>query len=357
MNLLRSNTASARQADWAHQIIARQSAQLARLVDDLMDVSRIKTGKVELRVEPLDLSDLVAHAVESAEPIMAQGNHRTELRPAAQAISINGDQARLVQVLTNLLTNAAKYMAPGGVVTVETAVVESCAEIAISDTGAGIAVDQLEKVFEMFFQEGRSLKHSQGGLGVGLWLSRRLVVLHGGTIHACSEGKGKGSRFVVRLPLAESSAVPSPAEPRTAAPAGVRVLVVDDSADGAQTLAMVLELLGYEVVVAEDGRQALAKGAAFSPHAVLLDIGLPDLDGYEVCRRIRGSDWGRSALLIALTGWGAEADKQAARNAGFDAHLTKPAQAEDLEELLRRVTPPGPARAHTPGSLPDGHQN
>ena len=218
-------------------------------------------------------------------------------------------------------------------------------------------MDQLEKVFEMFYQESRSLKHSQGGLGVGLWLSRRLVLLHGGTIHAYSEGKGKGSRFVVRLPLAESPALPSPAAPRIAAPAGVRVLVVDDSADGAQTLAMVLELLGYEVMVAEDGGQALAKGAAFMPHAVLLDIGLPDMDGYEVCRRMRGSDWGRSALLIALTGWGADADKQAARNAGFDAHLTKPAQADDLEDLLRRVTPPDPAWAHTPGSLPDSSLN
>lgn len=340
VNLLRSNTASARQADSAHQIIARQSAQLARLVDDLMDVSRIKTGKVELRMEPLDLSDLVAQAVESAEPMMARGKHRTELRPAARTLLIVGDRARLVQVLTNLLTNAAKYMAPGGLVIVETTVVDGWAEIAISDTGAGIAVDQLEKVFEMFYQEGRSLKHSQGGLGVGLWLCRRLVLLHGGTIHASSEGKGHGSRFVVRLPEAESPALPSPAGPRTVAPPGVRVLVVDDSADGAQTLAMVLEMLGYEVIVAENGGQALAKGAAFMPHAVLLDIGLPDMDGYEVCRRMRASDWGRSALLVALTGWGADADKQAARTAGFDAHLTKPAQAEELEELLSRINPP-----------------
>lgn len=350
INLLRSNTASAGQTDWAHQIIARQSGQLARLIDDLMDVSRIKTGRVELRLEPLDLSGLVALALESAEPVTAQGRHRVELRPATQTILVNGDRARLTQVLTNLLTNAAKYMAPGGAIVVETSVAGGYAEISISDTGAGIEVDFLEKVFEMFYQEGRSLKHSQGGLGVGLWLSRRLVLLHGGTLHAFSDGKGKGSRFVVRLPLADSPVLPSPKAPQAGASAGVRVLVVDDSADGAQTLAMLLELMGHQVMVAADGGQALANGAAFMPHAVVLDIGLPDIDGYEVCRRMRSSDWGRSALLIALTGWGAETDKQAAKNAGFDAHLTKPADAEELEQILRQVASADPLVAQ---SLPD----
>ena len=351
VELLQLNTSSDHQMHWAHQVIARQSAQLARLIDDLMDVSRIKTGKVDLRLEPLALADMLAHAMESAEPAIALRNHRSELRAAAEPIWVNGDRARMAQVLGNLLTNAAKYMRPGGVVTVETAVVNSCAEIAISDVGAGIAVDQLEKVFEMFYQEGRSLKHSQGGLGVGLWLSRRLVQLHGGTLEAFSDGQGKGSRFVVRLPLVNRPALAATAAASSAVPAGVRVLVVDDNADGAQTLTMLLEVLGYQVMMAADGGQALAKGAAFMPHAVLLDIGLPDFDGYEVCRRMRGSDWGREALVIALTGWGAEADKQAAKDAGFDAHLTKPAQADDLEQVLRRVILRGSVSEPTPASL------
>ena len=349
VDMLQLPGADERQADWAHQVIARQAAQLARLIDDLMDVSRIKTGKVELRLEPLALAELLAQALESAEPVMALSRHHTELPPATQPVWVQGDRARLAQVLGNLLTNAAKYTPPGGRITVETTVgtdvgtdaasaaENGWAEVAISDTGAGIPRDQLEKVFEMFHQEDRSLAHSQGGLGVGLWLSRRLVQLHGGALSAHSAGEGKGSRFVVRLPLIAPPSVAPPAPAQAATPAGLRVLVVDDSTDGAETLAMLLEVLGYDVMLAADGGQALAKGSAFEPHAVLLDIGLPDIDGYEVCRRMRQSNWGRQAWVIALTGWGAAADKEAATDAGFDAHLTKPAQAEDLAQMLSQL--------------------
>ena len=319
---------------WAHDVIARQAGQMARLVDDLLDVSRIKVGKLELRRHPLELASLLADSLEAAGPVIAQCQHRVRQSASPAPVWLDGDRARLAQVFANLLTNAAKYMEPGGSITVEAAVRDGMAEIVIGDDGVGIQADRLDKVFEMFHQEGSSLGQSQGGLGVGLWLSRQLVLLHEGTIVAHSDGPGKGSRFIVRLPLADA---PAPAVvPAVNGTGRLRVLVVDDNLDGAETLAMLLEALGHQTRVAGDGAQALREGAAFAPQVVLLDIGLPDVDGHEVCRRMRATDWGGSALVVALTGWGGEADKRAARDAGFDAHLTKPAQAADLERLLRQ---------------------
>ncbi len=341
--VLQLKSGNAAKVAWAHDVIARQAAQMARLVDDLLDVSRIKVGKLELRRHPLELAPLLSDALEAAGPVIVQGQHQVNQSSEAPApVWLDGDSARLSQVFANLLTNAAKYMAPGGTITISSAVRDGFAEIVIADTGVGIAPERLDKIFEMFYQEGSSLEQSQGGLGLGLWLSRQLVLLHDGTIEARSEGHGKGSRFILRLPLAEA---PAPAVASAAiASGGIRVLVVDDSVDGAETLAMLLETMGHQTRVAGDGAQALREGSAFVPQAVLLDIGLPDVDGYEVCRRMRATEWGGSALVVALTGWGGEADKLAALDAGFDAHLTKPAQAADLERLLRQ-TPSRPVLA------------
>ena len=316
----------------------RQLAHMTRLLDDLLDVSRISSGKLELQRAPLDLQGVIEAAVELARPLIDEHDHELTIRRADQPMPIEGDFDRLTQVLGNLLSNAAKYMEPGGTVTLETEVKGDHAFVRVRDTGLGIPPDRLDYVFEMFSQvpEHRG-RMGSGGVGIGLALSRRLLALHGGEIEARSEGLGYGSEFVVRLPLtapadAEASTVGS-GDPAARAPRQ-RVLVVDDNVDAAESLRVALEFEGHVVETAHDGPAAIASVESFAPDTVLLDIGLPQMDGYEVARRIRGRSGDQRVLLIAVTGWGQEEDKQRAHDAGFDRHLTKPATVAQITSLM-----------------------
>ncbi len=324
-------------ASWAQGVIVRQVTHLARLVDDLLDVSRVNTGKLELRMEVVELNAVLGDAVDASRPAIEQGRHTLATMLSDHPVWLRADRVRLTQIATNLLNNAAKYMPAGGQIELRTASDPPNAILEVRDEGVGIPHDRLPEIFEMFYQEDRSRGRAQGGLGIGLWLTRRLVQMHGGTVEASSEGHGRGSCFTVRLPSIEAPVAAPPFQPATpAAPEdGRRVLVVDDNRDGAETMAQLLSALGHRVEVALDGEQALRLGSAVKPDIVFLDLGLPGMDGFEVGRRLRASDWGRDVTLVALTGWGGDADKRASREAGFDAHLTKPASAHDLAAFTR----------------------
>ncbi len=321
-------------------IIERQVGQLNHLVDDLLEVSRITTGRVQLRREQVAVGDIVERAVETAQPLITQHRHHLAMRLPAQPVWLHADAARLEQVVVNLLTNAAKYTHEGGRIELIVQQDGLDAVLRVRDTGIGIAPDLLPHVFDLFTQAERSLDRSQGGLGIGLCLVQRLVELHGGTVTAHSV-QGQGSEFVVRLP--SMLAWVAPTGPLVAAPAGprkkqCRVLVVDDNVDAAQTLGMLLEFSGYEVRMAHDGLSAVEAALAWRPDAALLDIGLPGLSGYGVAQRIRLDATLEGMVLIALTGYSQESDRQASRDAGFDHHLAKPANFDVLENLLRAVS-------------------
>ncbi len=325
-------------------VIERQIAHLARLVDDLMDVARIDQGKVELRREVVDLDRAVHHAILAVRPLVEARQHELEVRlPGGDPLRLEADPTRLEQVLTNLLTNAAKYTDPGGRITLEAERDGEAVVIRVRDSGIGIPPEQLAQVFEMFAQVDSGSNRSQGGLGIGLGLVRSLVEMHGGTITARSAGAGTGSEFAVRLPaMPVASANPAPilrAWPGTRDPVPRRrVLVVDDNIDAATSLAKLLSrLYGQEVQVAHDGRTALTAAAQFRPEVIFLDIGMPDLDGYEVARRLRASTDTATAVVVALTGWGQEADRQESLRAGFDLHLTKPVEFDALHRVLERA--------------------
>lgn len=335
VRLLELQPGSDSRAGWAHRVIERQVDHLARLVDDLLDVSRISSGKLELRSEPVALHAVLGDAVDGSRPVIDRMSHRLALQMDTADVWLRADRVRLTQILSNLLTNAAKYMPAGGNIDLAATVADDAIRISVTDAGVGIPADQLSHVFEMFFQEGRSRSQAQGGLGIGLWLSQQLARMHGGAIEAYSAGSDQGSRFTLVLPA--TLVIDPPVEataPDTESPAQ-RILVVDDNRDGAESLALLLEAMGHQVAAAFDGAQALEQGQALRPDCVFLDIGLPDISGFELCRRLRTTDWGASAKIVALTGWGSDADKQAATDAGFDLHLTKPAQAEDLERVLQ----------------------
>ena len=321
-------------------IIERQVGQLNHLVDDLLEVSRITTGRVQLRREQVAVSDIVERAVETAQPLITQNRHQLTVQLPAQPVWLHADAARLEQVVVNLLTNAAKYTDEGGCIELGVQQDGPDAVLRVRDTGIGIAPDLLPHVFDLFTQAERSLDRSQGGLGIGLCLVQRLVDLHGGTVTAHSV-QGQGSEFVVRLPALLTWV--SPPAPLLAAPMGpfekhCRVLVVDDNVDAAQTLAMLLEFSGYEVRMAHDGLSAVEAALAWRPDAALLDIGLPGLSGYGVARRIRLEATLQGMVLIALTGYGQETDRQLSREAGFDHHLAKPADFDVLENILKTVS-------------------
>jgi len=316
----------------ACMIIERQVGQLKHLVDDLLEVSRITTGKMHLRTAPVVLNTIVELGVEAVTPLVDWRHHQLTVAVPAELLHVKGDAARLEQVVVNLLTNAAKYTDEGGHIWMDLEREGDTAVMRVRDNGIGISADLLPRVFDLFTQGGRSLDRAQGGLGIGLSLVRSLVEIHGGTVTASSE-PGGGSEFVVRLPL--SLAVPAlPARPlaRIAGDAGCRVLVVDDSVDTTHSLALLLSAAGHCVRTANDGLAALAAIAGEAPDAVLMDIGLPGIDGYEVARRIRQQPGADRMVLVAMTGYGQERDRQLAREAGFDHHLVKPA---DLDELLR----------------------
>lgn len=324
---------------WSQDLIDRQVGHMSRLLDDLLDASRITSGKLEMRREPVPLADVIASAVETARPLLDAAGHALDVSLGAQPILVDADAVRLAQVFSNLLTNAAKYTEPGGRVEVVAVVDGADVVTRVRDTGIGIPVEHLSRVFDMFGQVPSVVDRSQGGLGIGLSLARALVHLHDGVITVHSDGVGRGTEFTVRLPRSGAPrATPSRGAPPVAAPPVVqrRVLVVDDSRDGCDSLAALLRVSGYDTATAYDGPEALAQVAAWAPEVVVLDIGLPGMNGYDVCRALRSRPTGQGLLLVALTGWGAAADQQLAAQAGFDAHFTKPVALEALLEVLGR---------------------
>ena len=320
------------QREWAAALIERQVRTMATLLDELLDVSRISRGAFTLHPRRVSLEAVARHALETVQPGIDARGHLVALT-VGEPIELDCDPVRIEQVLANLLTNAAKYSAPGSHITLTGSIEAGRACIRVSDAGIGFESVSADRLFEMFSQIGDPIERSEGGLGVGLALAKAIVELHHGSIEAHSEGLGKGSEFIVRLPL--------PQGPLSALPAGAqlpavrrRVLVADDNRDGADSLAAALKLSGHEVMVTYDGCAALDAGAGFAPEIALIDIGMPGLNGYEVARAARATQWGKSMTLAALTGWGQEEDKRRALEAGFDVHLTKPVDHGVLEDLL-----------------------
>ncbi|HWJ05447.1 MAG TPA: PAS domain-containing protein [Steroidobacteraceae bacterium] len=328
---------------WARDVIERQVSHMARLLDDLLDISRISLGRVELQSGRVTLASVVDMAIETSHPAIERGRHRLVVQLPGQPVWLQADAVRLAQVLSNLLNNAAKYTEPGGHIRLE-AVLRASNEVVItvSDDGIGIAPEQLARVFEMFAQAQPALDRSQGGLGIGLALARGLTEAMGGRIEAESDGPGRGSRFSVHLPVHEVEAVggtalPGQADQSTNAPSpGARVLIADDLRDSADSLALLLESVGHEVRVAYDGAEACVVAEAFQPQVALLDLGMPKLNGYEVCRRIRDQPWGSDVCVIALTGWGEEEARRRTGETGFDLHMVKPVDLDALLQVVQR---------------------
>ena len=321
-------------------MMERQVGQLVHLIDDLLDLSRISRGKIDLRKERIELVRAIEQAVEASRPSIEKAGHELLIEVPPEAIYVDADLTRLTQVFSNLLNNAAKFTDHGGQVRLAMQLMGAEAVVSITDNGIGIPTHMLPHVFEMFTQVEGSLGRSQGGLGIGLSIVQRLVQMHGGLVEVRSDGPGRGSEFIVRLPVALSLVRNGPVdEAKLVCPTEcLRILVVDDNLDAAETLAMLLAAEGNETRTANDGLEALDVAAAFKPDVVLLDIGLPKLNGHEVCRRIRQQAWSKNTVVIALTGWGQDEDKRRTREAGFDFHLIKPVLPEALEKLLVGVT-------------------
>jgi signal transduction histidine kinase len=323
---------------WASDVIDRQVHGMARLIDDLMDISRINQGRIELRRKTVALDAILADAVETIQPqIDGSGHKLTVLQPPAKLL-VDADRARMAQAFMNLLSNAAKYTDPGGQIELRVVSEGGMAAVSVRDNGMGIAPHRLDEVFEMFSQEEPALARSRGGLGIGLALTRRLVQMHGGTVAARSEGPGKGSEFLVRIPIlgaqAQAAPQPAPAQAVATSAGGLRILVADDNEDAAESLGVLLEVMGHEVRRVHDGEAAVQEAAGFDPHLVLLDIGMPKLNGYETCRMIREQAAGAGRTLVAVTGWGQPQDVQKARDAGFDRHMVKPLDIDELVKLI-----------------------
>jgi PAS domain S-box-containing protein len=324
----------------ARTLMERQLEQMVRLVDDLMDVSRISRNKLELRRERVELARVVESAVETSRPLVEQQGHRLTVTLPPGPVFLDADLTRLAQVFLNLLNNSAKYTEPGGRIWLTAERQGSDVVVAVKDTGIGIPRDKLPGVFELFSQVEGTLTRAQGGLGIGLSLVRRLVEMHGGSITAHSEGPGRGSTFTVRLPVLVEAPRPTQADERReeAAPtSALRILIVDDNRDSADSLGMMLRLMGNDIQTAYDGVEAVAAAESSRPHVVLLDIGLPRQNGYEACRRIREQPWGKGMVLIALTGWGQEEDVRRSHEAGFDHHMVKPVDPNVLMKLLAEL--------------------
>jgi PAS domain S-box-containing protein len=326
----------ARAADRIQGVLQRQVRQLVRLVDDLMDVSRVSRGKIDLRKAPVQLADVIRSAIEESQPLLDSAGHQLTVSVPETALTLDADPVRLTQVFANLINNAVRYTERGGHIWVAACRDRNNAVVSVRDNGIGIMPEMLPRVFEMFAQEAHSSGRSQGGLGIGLTLVDNLVRMHGGSVEAKSEGRGRGSEFIVRLPLAQQAQIAQAAEARRNGQPLVthRVLVVDDNQDAAESLAMLLQSLGAAAHVVNSGAAALAALDAFRPDVVLLDIGMPGMDGYEVAQRIRQQPQFNAVKLIAVTGWGLEADRRSSRASGFDHHLTKPIDIAALQDLL-----------------------
>ncbi len=329
---------------WARDVIDRQVEHMVRLVDDLLDISRVTRGKIRLQLEPVEMGGVLTQALEVSRPMIQARQHHLELTVPEAPVWVRGDSARLAQVITNLLQNAAKYTPEGGQIHLELSGTAGQAICRVRDDGMGIPPDMLNAIFDLFTQVDRSLDRSEGGLGIGLTLVRRLVEMHGGCVSASSDGPGQGSEFVIRLPrLAAEEVKPAPARrrtPRSGRAWQARVLIVEDNADTAESLAMLLRLDGAEVQIASDGPQALDVVAEYQPTVVLLDIGLPGMDGFELARRLRAHPSTADAFLVALTGYGQADDRSRAQEAGLDHHLVKPVDYTTLRDLLASLPAP-----------------
>lgn len=340
LDLLKRADGDAERARLARDTMDRQLGQMVRLVDDLLDVNRVMYNRLELRPVDLDLALVIHQAVEMSQPLVDHAGHQLRVVLPAEPLFLHADPVRLTQVFANLLNNSSKYTPHGGQLQISAEREDGHAVVRVKDSGAGIPTDQLEQIFNMFSQVDRSPERAQGGLGIGLALVRRLVGMHGGSVHAHSDGPGKGSEFVVRLPALErapanrDSHVPeAPADP-----ARKKVLVVDDNRDAADALALLLQHNGHETFVAYDGAGALAAADKHRPDVMLLDIGLPGMNGHDVCRQMRQQPWGKRIRMIALTGWGQEDDRQKSRDAGFDGHLVKPVEIAAVLQQFQRVS-------------------
>jgi PAS domain S-box-containing protein len=324
------------QLHWAQGVIQRQVKHMAWLLDDLLDVARITQGKLELKRQHITLNGVVDTAVETARPLLDSKNHRFIVALPADPVTLDADPLRLSQVLSNLLTNAAKYTDAGGHITLSGHIEDGRLSLSVKDNGIGIPPESLNGIFAMFSQVEAAAGRSEGGLGIGLALVHGLTELHGGIVEAKSAGLGQGSEFIVKLPIVTRVAVTTPtAEAQARTPIRSRVLVADDNQDAADSLAMLLEMAGHDVRVVHEGLSAVSVAHTFRPDTVLLDIGMPQLNGYEVARALRKEPWGAGITLIALTGWGQDSDRQKAIEAGFDRHLTKPVDPDTLEALMR----------------------
>lgn len=337
VKILRARAPSPEELQWATSIIDRQTEHMTRLVEDLLDVSRITRGTIELRRERVDVATVLKSAVEASSALIERHRHQLKVTTPSQPLYVEGDVTRLTQIVANVLDNAAKYTDPGGKVWLSAEREGDNAVIRVKDSGIGITSEVLPRIFDMFTQAGLPLERSQGGLGVGLALVERLVLLHGGTVSAYSAGAGQGSQFTIKLPLAQAQKLPaveqrnqSIAQPRSRC----KVLVVDDNVDSVDSLAMLLRMMGHEVETASDGASGLDRAVAFKPDVAILDIGLPKVNGYELAKQIREQEWSKSVILVALTGWGQEQHRRRSEESGFNHHLTKPVEFDVLQEIL-----------------------
>ncbi len=340
LHLIREGNLSTEQMTWATGLMERQISHLTRLIDDLLDVSRITSGKVRLQREAIDLRSAINNAVEAADPLLQARAHRLSVNLPEEAIWLFGDAARLQQVIGNLLTNAFKYTEKGGEILVDAIQDDREVTLRVVDSGMGITSELLPQIFELFIQGDQTIDRSQGGLGIGLTLVRQLVEMHSGRVEAHSEGVGKGSEFVIRLPIisieseSKSKGVGPPPEQRASFQPR-RVLIVDDNVDFADSMKVLLEMKRHEVQVAHDGKSAIEAAQAFVPDVVLLDLGLPGMNGYETAQRLRTMAEMRDAILIAVSGYAQEEDRQRAARAGFNVHLKKPVDFQQILEAMQ----------------------
>lgn len=327
----------------AHDTIERQLGQMVRLVDDLLDLNRITHDRLELRCSEVELSSVIQQGVEVARPLIDAAGHELTIDLPDKPVYLNADRARLAQMFGNLLNNSCKYTRPHGKISLTVKLVGAEVVVTVKDDGAGIPPDKLDSIFDMFMQVDRTAERSQGGLGIGLTLVKRLAEMHGGTIAAKSDGEGQGSEFVVTLPVLRKpvEAVSAALKAGVQSPPRRRILIVDDNKDSAESLALLMQITGNQTYMAHDGEEAVGAAEKYRPDVVLLDIGLPKLDGHEVCRRVREQPWGKDIVIIALTGWGHEDDRRKSEEAGFNGHLVKPVDYDTLLALLSAPPLPG----------------
>jgi CheY-like chemotaxis protein len=330
----KDNTAA--QQSYALGVMRRQSAQMSRLLEDLLDVSRFARGELELRSSVTELTSVLGTSIEAARPLLDGKQHTLSVELPKDAVRVWGDPVRLSQVFTNLLINAAKYTDFGGRIEVRATRERDTVVVSVRDSGIGISAEMIPQIFTLFARDKGARVRAEGGLGIGLALAQGLVTLHGGTLDVQSDGPGCGSEFIVRLPtgISPGEQVAVPASEDDCSGVRLKVLVIDDNQDVADTCSMLIELSGHQVKAAYTGGDGIAIAEMFRPQVILTDIGLPDIDGYEFARKIRGTPWGKTAVLVAITGWGAEESQQQAAVAGFNHHLTKPIDPRTIESLL-----------------------